>query len=253
MSRVGSLLAGELAALRGRRLGWAGAVAAVGSFVGGLAMGALALPFDDAAAIEVSTVVVSRGSSAPVAVALLASLAVAGPYRDGSWLHAALAVPSPARRMLAGAVPVAGVGVALGTIAVIAAAVGAAVVDPSALAALPLAGAAQLAAIGAWSVWLLCLGHATRSPIATLGIGAGLPVVVEPALSGLLALSPLAEARWLLPATSLRSLAELSVGDGALLDGPDLALAPLLATAVLGWTAVAALAGWLRACGAQPR
>lgn len=253
MRSVGPLLAGELAALRGRGLWWAAVVAVGGSLLGGLAMAALVLPFDDIASLEASTVVVSRGSSTPVAVALLTSFAVAGPYRDGSWLHAALAVPRPARRMLAGAAPVIALGLGLGVLGVAAAAAGAAIVDASALAALPAAGAAQLAVVAVWSVWLLCLGHATRSPLATLGIGAGLPLIVEPALSGLLAQSSLGEARWLLPATSLRSLAELPVGDGAVLDGPPLELAPLLAATALGWTAIAALAGWLRARGAQPR
>ncbi len=248
-----ALVAGALAAMRGRRLGWAVVVAAAGSFVGGLAMAGLALSFQGATAIETSTVVVSRGSAAPLAVTVLASLAVAGPYRDGSWLHAALAEPSPARRMLAGAVPVLALGVGLGAIAVAAAAAGAAVLGPSAVPALPLAGAAHLAVVALWSMWMLGLGHASRSPLATLGIGAGLPLVVEPALSALLAQTAIAEARWLLPATSLRSLAELPVGDGAVLDGPTLALAPLLIAAALGWTAAAALAGWSRARAAQPR
>ncbi|MGM1028751.1 MAG: hypothetical protein ACQEWM_02625 [Actinomycetota bacterium] len=248
-----ALAAGELAALRGRRLGWAVVLAAVGSFLGGLAMAGLALALDDVAALETSTVVVSRGSSATVAVAVLASLAVAGPYRDGSWLHAALAEPSPARRMLAGAVPVIALGVRLGAIAVVAAAAGAAVVDPGTLAAVPLVAAAHLPAVGVWSAWMLCLGHATRSPLATAAVGAGLPLMIEPALAGALAQSALADVRWLLPATSLRSLAELPVGDGALLDGPPLALSPMLVAAALGWTVIAGLAGWLRARAAQPR
>lgn len=248
-----ALAAGELAALRGRRLWWAAVVAAAGSFVGGLAMAGLALQLDGVAAVEASTVVVSRGSSAAVAIAVLASLAAAGPYRDGSWLHAALAVPSPARRILAGAVPAAVLGLVLAVIAVAAAAVGAAVVDPQTLGALPLAGAAHVAVVVVWTVWMLCLAHATRSPLATLGVGAGLPVVVEPALSGLLAQSVLADARWLLPATTLRSLAELPVGQGAVLDGPAPEHAPLLVAAATGWTALAVLAGWLRARGAQPR
>lgn len=250
---LGALVAGALAALRGRRLGWAAVVAAAGSFLGGLAMAGLALRFGGATAIETSTVVVSRGSSAPLAVAVLAGLAVAAPYRDGSWLHAALAAPSPARRMLAGAVPVVSLAIVLGVVAVAAAAAGAAILGPSPLAALPLAGAAHLGVVALWSTWMLGLGHATRSPLATLGIGAGMPLVVEPALSGLLAQTPLAEARWLLPATSLRSLAELPVGDGAVLDGPPPEAAPLLVIAALGWTAAAVLAGWLRARAAQPR
>ncbi|MGY3127975.1 hypothetical protein ACVWW9_001474 [Agrococcus sp. UYP33] len=252
--RFRTLAAAELAAMRGRRLGWAVVLAAAGSCVGGLAMAALVLPFDAAAAIEASTVVVSRGSAAAVAVAVLAALAVAGPYRDGSWMHAALAVPHVGRRLAAGAVPAVGLGVGLGAVAIASAAVGAALVDASALRALPAAAAAHLGAIAVWSVWLVCLAHATRSPLATLGIGAGLPLVAEPALAGLLAMTPMADARWwLLPGIALRSLAEVPVGEGVVLDGPSPAQLPLLLASVLGWTAAAALAAWLRARGAQPR
>lgn len=253
MTLAARLVTAELAALRGRRLAVAAAVSAVGSLVGGLAMGALLLPFAEASPVEASTVVVSRGSAAPTAIAVLAALAVAAPYRDGSWMHAALGVPSPVARLVAGAVPIAAIAMGLGAIAVGAAAAGAAVVHPVALGALPLAGAAHVGAIAIWTVWMLGLAHASRSPALTLALGAGLPLVVEPAIAGLLAHSAAAEARWLLPALALRSLAELPVGDGSVLDGPPPELAPAIGAAAVCWTAVAAVAAWLRARGPLPR
>lgn len=240
--------------MRGRRAGWAIGIAAAGSWAGGLAMAALVLPFGEVAAIEASTVVVSRGSAAAVAVAALASLVVAGPYRDGSWVHLALAVPSAAHRLAVTALPAVGAGVALGAAAVAAAALGAALAAPAALTALPAAAAAHLGSIAVWSLWMACLAHAARSPLVTLGVGAGMPLVIEPALGGLLALTPLADARWsLLPATALRSLAELPVGAGVVLHGPTSDRAPLLLASVLGWTAAAALAAWARMRAAPPR
>lgn len=253
MTSFARLVAGDLAALRGRGLWWAAAVAAVGSFAGGLAMAALVLSVGGAGAVESSTVIVSRGSTATLAVAVLASLGIAGQYRDGSWLHASLAAPWPVRRALASIVPAIALGAGLGIIAVAASAAGAALVEPRALAALPLAASAHLAAVIAWSCWMACLAHASRSPLATLAAGGGLPLVAEPAASGLLAQTGLAEARWLLPATALRSLAELPVGAGAVLDGPTAARAPLLVVVALGWTALAVLAAWLRLRGASPR
>ena len=247
------LAAAELVALRGRRLWWSAVVAATGSFVGGVAMAAVLLPFDDASAVESSVVVVSRGSTAAVAVALLASLGVAAPYRDGAWMHAVLAAPAPAPRLAATAVPVVALGLGVGAIAVAATAVGAAIVHPGALAALPLAATAHLAAVGVWSVWMLCLAHATRSPVATLAVGAGLPLVAEPGLAGAIAHSALPEARWLLPGTVLRSLSELPIGSGAVLDGPTPERVPMLVAAAAGWTALAVLAALARARGAQPR
>lgn len=253
MTRLARLAAAELVALRGRRLWWSAVVAATGSLVGGLAMAALLLPFDGASAIESSVVVVSRGSSAAIAVALLASLGVAAPYRDGAWMHAVLAVPAPAPRLAASAVPVVALGVAVGGIAVSAAAAGAAIIDAGALASLPLAAASHLVVVALWSVWMLCLAHATRSPLATLAVGAGLPLVAEPAIAGALAHSAAPEARWLLPGTALRSLSELPVGSGVVLDGPPPEHAPALVVAVAGWTALAVLAACARARGAQPR
>ncbi|MGC5077268.1 hypothetical protein [Agrococcus sp. DT81.2] len=253
MTRLARLAAAELIALRGRRLWWAVVVGGAGSFAGGFAIAALVLPFDEASAVESSIVVVSRGSTAAVAVALLASLAVAGPYRDGAWMHAALAAPSPGMRMIAGAVPVVALSTGVAAIAVTAAAAGAAVLDPDPLAALPLAAAGHLAVVAVWSVWMLCLAHATRSPLATLAVGAGLPLAVEPAIAGALALSAIPGARWLLPGATLRSLAELPIGIGAVVEGPSLADAPMLAAAALGWTALAILAAWARAHGAPPR
>lgn len=253
MSRLARSAAGELAALRGRRLWWSAVVAAAGSLVGGMAMAGLVLPFEEASAIEASTVVISRGSASAVAVAVLASLAVAGPYRDGSWMQAALAVPSPAPRLVASGVPTVVLGAGIGAVAVASTAIGAGLVDPSALGALPPAAAAHLAAVAVWSAWMACLAHATRSPLATLGVGAGLPLVAEPAVAGALAQAAMPDARWLLPATSLRSLSELPVGDGAVLDGPPPGLAPVIVAAALGWSVLAVIAAWLRAGGAQPR
>jgi hypothetical protein len=253
VTRFARLTVAELAALRGRRLWWAAVVAATGSLTGGFAMAALVLPFERASAVESSIVIVSRGSTATVAVALLASLAVASPYRDGAWMHAALAAPSPALRMAASAVPVVALGTAVGAIALTAAAVGAAILDPAAVAALPLAAALHLAVVAVWSVWMLCLAHATRSPLATLAVGAGLPLVAEPAIAGALAQSSVPDARWMLPGATLRSLAELPIGTGAVIDGPPAAYAPMLAAAALTWTAIAVLAAWSRVRGAPSR
>lgn len=259
MTRFARLASAEAAALRGRRLWWSAVVAAGGSLVGGLAMAGLLVAFDGASAVEWSTVVVSRGSTAPIAVALLASLGVASGYRDGSWMHAALAAPAPAMRIAASAVPTLAIGLGLGAVAAVAAVAASVLVDPGrlvsvgVLAALPLAVAVHVTVAVVWSAWMLCVAHATGSPLATLGIGAGLPLVIEPAVAGALAQTALADARWLLPGASLRSLAELPVGRGAVLDGPPPELAPALAAAALGWTAIAAIAAWARARGPRRR
>ena len=253
--RFARLALAELVAMRGRRLAWCAAVATLGSFAGGLAMGALVVPFAGAIdPAEASTVVVSRGSAAQAAVAVLAGLAIAAPYRDGSWMHAALAAPSPMRRLLAGAVPVLALALGLGGLAIAAAAAGASLVEPGALAALPAAAGIHLAVVGVWTWWMLCLAHASRSALATLAVGQGLPLVVEPALAGLLAQTAMADARWaLLPSLALRSLGELPSGGGAVLDGPPPEQAPLLLVALTAWTAAATVVAWLRARRAQPR
>lgn len=86
-----------------------------------------------------------------------------------------------------------------------------------------------------------------------LGIGIGLPLLVEPGVAAGLALVDAAPARWMLPTTALRAVMEGAV------DTP-VTLAPIgdgavaVAVAAIGcWTLLAVAAAWARMRSAQPR
>lgn len=241
------------ALLIGRRQGWALAIAIFGSAAGGAASSALVAQLGQMPALDAATTIVSRGSAALLAITLFAGLGVAGPYRDGAWVHAALAEPRPTRRLLNAAAPTVALGLALAATAALAAILGAAVVALPAASAIAIAMGAHLAVAALWSLWMLLLAHAMRSPLGVLAIGAGLPLVVEPLLGGLLAQTPMPEARWLLPSTALRALGELPVVEGAVIARLEPQLVPLVVIVVAGWTSVIVAAAWLRMRSPQPR
>lgn len=252
--RIVRLLRAEARSLLiGRRQGWALAVAVLGSLAGGAASSALVAQLGQMPALDAATTIVSRGSAALLAITLLAGLGVAGPYRDGAWVHAALAVPGPTRRLIIAASPVIALGLLLAAVAALAAILGAAVVALPAASAIVIAVSAHLAIAALWSLWMLLLAHAIRSPMGVLAIGAGLPLVVEPLVGGLLAQTSTPEVRWLLPSTALRAIGELPVVEGVVIARLDPQLVPLVVAVVAGWTAVLAAAAWLRMRSPQPR
>ncbi|MCH1884199.1 hypothetical protein [Agrococcus sp. ARC_14] len=236
-----------------RRLRWILALAVGCSAIGGLVHAAIAAQLPGIDAIELQTAVVSRGAATQLAVVLLMSVAVAGRYRDGSWLQLALAEPRPSRRLLTAAAPALSASVLLALVSAASATAAAALVsriDPPSLA---LATCLHVAVTTIWALWTLCLAHASRSPMLTLAIGAGLPIVVEPAAAGLLTQADLAGLRWAMPGHALRVLAELPATGGALLQPvPPEALPAALGTVIV-CTAVLAAIAWLRLRGSQPR
>lgn len=236
------------------RLRWVLAVAVAASLVGGLLHGALAARLGGIDAIELQTAAVSRGAATQLVVVLVVLIAVAGPYRDGTWLQLALAEPRPTRRLLVSTVPVLAVCGALALVCASAATAGAGAaaggIEPSAVV-LPVG--LQLVVSSIWTLWVLGLAHAVRSPMLTLAVGAGLPIVVEPAVAGLLTPAGLGSLRWALPGQALRALAELpATGGGLLQPVPSAALTPAILTIVVCTGAVGA-AAWLRLRGPQPR
>ncbi|WP_413316869.1 hypothetical protein AA0Z99_09590 [Agrococcus sp. 1P02AA] len=239
--------------LRGRRQGWVLVLAVAGSLAGGLTSGAIAAQVGSVGPLELATMSVSRGAATPIAVALLAALAVAGPYRDGGWLHAVLGEPRALPRALAGAVPMLGLSLLLGLLSATIAAVSAAALVGFDLGALALAVSAHLLVTTIWSAWMLCLAHATRSPLATLAVGVGVPVIVEPALAGLMAQLRLDPARWALPGQALRAVGEVAAGGGAVLLPVPVGALAIAVAAIAACTLAAVLAAWLRMRAAQPR
>ncbi|WP_405216154.1 hypothetical protein [Agrococcus sp. Ld7] len=247
------MAAATLRLLHDSRLRWLFAGALLASFAGGLVHGALAARLGGMDAIELQTAAVSRGAATPLAVVLLVLIAVAGRYRDGSWLHEALAEPRPTRRLLVSAAPVLAAcgAIALSCGAAAAAGSGAAGrIEPGlALVAVGL----HLVVSGIWALWMLGVAHATRSTMLTLAIGAGLPVVVEPAIAGLLAQGDLGALRWLLPGQALRAIAELPATGGVLLQPVPPAVLPAALGTIVACTAAIGMAAWLRERGPQPR
>lgn len=239
--------------LRGRRQGWVLVFAVVGSLAGGITSGGIATQLSGVEPLELSTMSISRGAATPIAVALLAAVAIAGPYRDGGWLQPVLSEPRALPRALAGGVPMLGASVLLGLLAATVAAVSAGALagfDPGSFA---LAASAHVVVTAIWGLWMLCLAHATRSPLLTIAVGVGMPVVVEPALAGLLAQLQLDPARWALPGQALRAVGEAGAGGGALLL-PISAQALAIAVATIAiCTLAAVLAAGLRMRAAQPR
>lgn len=235
------------------RLRWILALALAASLAGGLVYGALAARLGDIDAIELQTAVVSRGAATQLAIVLVVLVAVAGPYRDGSWLHAALAEPRPSRRLLVSALPVLACCAALALVSAAAALAGAGLVGRLELSGVALAVSLHLAVSSIWALWVLGLAHAVRSPMLVLAVGAGLPIVVEPAVAGLLTQAELGALRWSLPGQALRAIAELpSAGGGLLQPVPSEALPAVIPT-IVACTAVVGTAAWLRLRGAQPR
>lgn len=238
---------------RDRRQRWVLVFAVVASLGGGLLNAALAAQLGGVDAVELQTAIVSRGAATPLAIVLVMTIAVAGTYRDGSWLHAALAEPRPFRRLLVGAVPALAICLILALVSAGSATAAATVVSAIDPTSVVLATCLHLAVSSIWALWMLCLAHAVRSPIWTFAIGAGLPIVVEPAVAGLLTQAGLGGHRWALPGQALRAMAELPVlGDALLQPVPPEAL-PVAVTSIVVCTAAAATAAWLRLRGPQPR
>jgi hypothetical protein len=246
--------AAELAAMvLGRRPWIPGAIALVGSGLAGLAVGGLLSQAAASSDLEAATAIVSRGSAAHLAIAVLASLGVAGPYRDGGWMHAALAHPRPAPRLALTVVPMLLPALILAALSSAAAVAGAAaLVQPSLDATLAATGI-HLGTCTAWAVWMAALAHASRSPMLVLAVGLALPLIVEPAVSGVLVAAGLGGFRWLMPAQALRALAEGVVVDGAVLAPVGDEPVRLAVAALVGWTAIAVLAAGARLRGARPR
>ncbi|ERG63902.1 hypothetical protein L332_05390 [Agrococcus pavilionensis RW1] len=228
-------------------------LALVGSGLGGLATGALLAHAAASTDLEAATVVIARGSAAQPAIAVLASLGVAAPYRDGSWMHAALAHPRPAHRLalsIGSTLVPALLLAALSSAAALAGA--AALVRPSLDAALVVVSI-HLGTAAAWAVWMAALAHASRSPLLVLAVGLALPLLVEPGIAGALALAGLDGVRWLLPGQALRAVSEGIVAGGTVLAPIGAAELRLAAAALVGWSAVAVLAAWARLRGGRPR
>ncbi|WP_035254969.1 hypothetical protein [Agrococcus lahaulensis] len=244
----------ELVAMLGGRRPWLPlALAVVGSALAGLAAGGLLAQTGASSDLEAATVVVARGSAAQLAIVVLASLGVAAPYRDGSWMHAALANPSAARRLALSIAAMLVPALLLAVLSSAAALAGAAaLVRPGAGAVLVAAGI-HLATSAAWAVWMAALAHASRSPMLVLAAGLALPLLVEPGIAGALALASLDGLRWLLPGQALRALAEGIVADGAVLARIDAAAMRLGGAAAVGWTAIVVLAAWARMRGSGRR
>lgn len=247
------MAAAMLRLARDVRLRWILAFSMVVSFGGGLMHGVLAERLGGIDAIELQTAVVSRGAATQLAIVLLMVVAVASPYRDGTWLHAALAEPRPLRRLLIFGAPLLALCVVLAAASAAAATAGASAVDQLEPGGVALSGSLHLAVMLLWALWLLCLAHATRSPMLTMVIGAGLPIVVEPALAGLLAQADLGTLRWLLPGQALRAIAELPATGGGLLQPVPAEGLPVAVATLVACTAAAVAAAWLRLRGSQPR
>lgn len=252
-ARVRSGMAAELGLLlQDRRLGVLAVLAALCSLAAGFVTAALAARLGGVAPIELQLAVVSRGAASQLAVVLVMTIAVAGRYRDGSWLHAALAQPRPGRRLLVAATPLLPACLALGLLCALAAATGAAIVGRADPTAVLVPVCLHLAALSIWSLWMLGLAHLSRSPLLTLALGAGL-LMVEPAVAGLLAQAGLDGWRWLLPGQALRALAELPAVGGALLQPVPPAALPTAIAAIVACTGAIGAAAWLRLRGPQPR
>lgn len=244
----------ELAAmLLGRRLWIPVAIAVVGSALAGLAVGGLLSRAAASSDLEAATAIVARGSAAQLAIVVLASLGVAGPYRDGAWLHAALAHPRPARRLALTAVPMLVPALLLAAVSSATAVAGAAVLVRPSLGAILTATGVHLVASTAWAAWMAALAHATRSPMLVLAVGLALPLIVEPGIGGALVGAGLDGLRWLLPCHALRALAEGTVADGAVLAPIGDDAVRVAASAALGWTVIAVLGAWARLRGTRPR
>lgn len=235
------------------RLRWILVFALIASFGGGLVHGAIAERLGDIDAIELQTAVVSRGAATPLAVVLVVLVAVAGPYRDGSWLHAVLAEPRPSRRLLVSAVPVLAGCAVLALASAVSATAGAAAagrLEPDGVA---VSVCLHLAVTSIWTVWVLSIAHATRSTMLTLAVGAGVPIVLEPTVAGLLAQADLGALRWLLPGQALRAIAELAATGGVLLQPVPTEALPTAVATIVACTAAVGTAAWLRLNGSQPR
>lgn len=253
MKHLPRLLHAEaLATLVGRRAGVVLALAIAGSVVAGLVAGALLAQLE-AGDGETAVAIVSRGSAAQLAITVFASLSIAGPYRDGSWMQSALALPSAALRLLVSVLLVLLVASAVAVVADGAAVAGAAAFAKAGPSALLRAVAVSLFASGIWAVWMAGLAHATRAPMLVLAVGVGLPLLLEPGLASALSLTEVEQVRWLLPTTALRALSEGYVEDPVMLAPVGTEAIGLAIAAVLSWTALAVAAAWIRMRGAQPR
>lgn len=254
MTRVMQPVRAEVVATVLGRRAWVWLIVAVfGSAVSGLISGGLLSQMSSASAIEQATVIVARGSAAQIAIVVLASAGIAGAYRDGSWMHAALACPNAARRLGIGLAAVLPITVALGAVSAVAAIAGAAPFARADPPALVIAIGLQLLISGIWGLWIISLAHAVRSPLVVLAIGLGLPLVVEPGLGGGFALAGVDGLRWLLPGQALRAVAERAAGEGAVLAGVEDAALVTAILATVGWSALALAGAWWRMRGAQPR
>lgn len=253
-SRAGAGMAAAMLRLaQDVRPRWILACSVAASFGGGLVHGALAAQLGGIDAVELQTAVVSRGAATPLAVVLLMMVVVADPYRDGSWLHAALAEPLPLRRLLVSAVPALAACCLLALVSAAAATAGAGVTRPIEFAVVAGSFGLHLAVTSIWALWMLGLAHATRSPLLTLAVGAGLPIVVEPTLAGLLSQTDLGALRWLLPGNALRAVAEQpAIGGGLLQPVPPEALPAAIVT-ITACTLGIGTSAWLRLRGPQPR
>lgn len=235
------------------RLRWVLVFALIVSFGGGFVHGAIAEALGDIDAMELQTAVVSRGAASPLAVVLVVLVAVAGPYRDGSWLHAVLAEPRPARRLLVSTVPVLAGCAVLALASAASATAGAAAAGRFEPDGVAVSVCLHLAVTSIWTVWLLGIAHATRSPILTLAIGAGVPIVLEPTAAGLLTQVDLGALRWLFPGQALRAIAELPATGGVLLQPVPIEAQLTAAATIVACTAAVGAAAWLRLRGSQPR
>lgn len=253
-ARARASMAAELRRLtRDGRYRWILACSLLVSFGGGLVHAAIAAGLTGVEAIELQTAVISRGAATPLGVVLLMVVAIAGPYRDGSWLHAALAEPRASRRLLVSAVPIGAACAVVAVASAAAATAGAAVMGRIEPPSIMLSTALHLAVTQIWALWMLCLAHATRSPMLTLAIGAGLPILIEPATAGLLTQADLGDLRLALPGQALRALAELPATGGALLQPVPAEALPLAIVTIVICTGAAAASAWLRLRRPQPR
>lgn len=237
------------AMLLGRRPWIPLVIAVAGSALAGLAIGGLLSQAPASSDLEAATAIVARGSAAQLAIVVLASLGVAGPYRDGAWVHEALAHPRPARRLALSLVPMLLPALALAAVSSAAAVAGAAVLVQPGLGAILTATGLHLVASTAWAVWMAALAHATRAPMLVLAVGLALPLIVEPGIGGALVAARLDDLRWLMPSHALRAVVEGVVVDGAVLAPVGDAALRLAAAALALWTAVALLAAFARLRG----
>ncbi|GAA2171401.1 hypothetical protein GCM10009846_05120 [Agrococcus versicolor] len=237
----------ELLRLRGGRRALAiGASAVVATLVATAPVVLLASTLAPGPA-EAAAAAVHRGSGAHVGVAVAVGLLVGADHRHGTatlgWLqlggHGRLAAVAAGQALLAVLLATASASIALLLVASLAGVP---------LDGIPLALGVHVALTVLWSAWLVCLVTVTRSTLVTIACGVLVPAVLEPAISGSLAMVGAAGVQRLLPGTALRMLGELAApGDRVVLAAVD-PVDPVLLPAVVGcWTLLLAILALRRA------